>query len=102
GEEGIVYATDAYDAAAKSDALLILTEWKEFANLDLPRVRALLKYPIVIDGRNLYEPERVAQAGLIYHSIGRAVALPQDELSDGQLAAVLGYSTTVSPSAVAG
>jgi UDPglucose 6-dehydrogenase len=100
GEDGIVYATDAYDAAAKSDALLILTEWKEFANLDLPKLRGLLKYPIIIDGRNLYEPERVAQAGLIYHSIGRAVAIPHDELSAGQLAAaVLGGRATASASA---
>lgn len=94
GEEGIVYAQDAYDAAAKSDALLILTEWKEFANLDLARLRSLLKYPIVIDGRNLYDPEQVAAAGLIYHSIGRAVAIPAVDFSDGQVAAeALGVST---------
>jgi UDPglucose 6-dehydrogenase len=98
GEEGIVYATDAYDAAEKSDALLILTEWKEFANLDLPRLRSLLKYPIVIDGRNLYEPERVAQAGLIYHSIGRAVAVPKDELSDRELAGVVAGSQVATSS----
>jgi len=62
----ISFATDPYNAAAGSDALLILTEWKEFANLDLSRIRELLKYPIVVDGRNLYEPQRVADAGLVY------------------------------------
>ena len=59
-----------------SDALLILTEWKEFASLNLNRVRDLLKYPIVIDGRNLYNPSEVADAGLIYYSVGRAVSAP--------------------------
>ena len=103
GEEGITYATDAYDAAAGSDALLVLTEWKEFANLDLPRLRSLLKYPIVIDGRNLYEPERVAQSGLIYHSMGRAAAVPKVERTEERLAtSVLAKPTISSSSAAAG
>ena len=76
-EAGVVYAKDAYDAANGCDALLILTEWKEFAELDLAKVHALLKYPIVIDGRNLYDPEQMASAGFIYHSIGRAAGIPQ-------------------------
>src|SRR5271168_2480243 len=75
---GVVFTADPYEAAADSDALLILTEWPEFANLDLTRIRALLKYPIVIDGRNLYEPQQMTDAGIIYHSIGRGVGIPQD------------------------
>ncbi|HKN73648.1 MAG TPA: UDP-glucose/GDP-mannose dehydrogenase family protein [Candidatus Acidoferrum sp.] len=75
---GIEYAKDAYDAMDGSDALVILTEWREFSSLDLNRVRSLLKYPIVIDGRNLYKPHEMADAGLIYHSIGRAVGTPKD------------------------
>ena len=75
-KEGIVYAQNAYDAARGSDALLILTEWKEFASLNLNRMRGLLKYPIVVDGRNLYDPRIAAQEGLIYYSVGRAVAVP--------------------------
>jgi UDPglucose 6-dehydrogenase len=74
---GVTYATDAYDAAKGCDALLILTEWKEFAALDLAKIRSLLKYPIVIDGRNLYQPNQMAAAGLIYHSIGRASGVPE-------------------------
>ena len=70
--DSIFYATDAYAAAEGADALLILTEWKEFASLDLIRIRELLKYPIVLDGRNLYAPEAMAKAGLDYHSVGRA------------------------------
>jgi len=68
----ISYAEDAYAAAKGADALLILTEWKEFANLDLARIKDLLSYPIVLDGRNLYSPEEMANAGLNYYSVGRA------------------------------
>lgn len=70
--DSIMYANDAYDAMQDADALLILTEWKEFAALDLALVRTALKYPIVLDGRNLYAPEEMAAAGLNYYSIGRA------------------------------
>jgi UDPglucose 6-dehydrogenase len=68
----VTYAADAYSAMRDADALLILTEWKEFATLDLTHVRNLLKYPIVLDGRNLYKPAEMAAAGLNYYSIGRA------------------------------
>src|SRR5258706_4840870 len=72
-----VVRSDSYGAAEGCDALLVLTEWKEFANLDLDRVRSVLKYPIVIDGRNLYDPKEMADAGLLYYSIGRAVGVPR-------------------------
>jgi UDPglucose 6-dehydrogenase len=69
--DSIIYATDAYAAAKDADALLILTEWNEFATLDLARLRELLNYPIVLDGRNLYSPKQMVAAGLDYYSIGR-------------------------------
>ena len=76
----IEYAADAYEAASGADALLILTEWDEFASLDLDRLHQQLKYPIVIDGRNLYDPESMAARGFTYYSVGRpattAEALP--------------------------
>ena len=72
----IQFANSAYEAAHGADALLILTEWEEFANLDLKRVRQELRYPIVIDGRNLYEPELMAAQGFTYYSVGRAAAHP--------------------------
>src|SRR5262249_11229369 len=72
----IDYAKDAYDAANGADALLILTEWKEFASLDLAKMREQLKYRILVDGRNLYDPSVAAAAGLIYYSVGRGVAAP--------------------------
>ena len=55
---GITFANSPYEAAQGADALLILTEWEEFANLDLERLRGELRFPIVIDGRNLYDPGR--------------------------------------------
>jgi UDPglucose 6-dehydrogenase len=74
---GVTYATSAYEAAAQADALLILTDWEEFAALDLDRIHNLLRYPIVIDGRNLYHPEAMAERGLIYFSVGRPDAIPE-------------------------
>ncbi len=76
-ERGITYTSSAYDAAADADALLILTDWKEFAALDLERLKTLMAYPIIVDGRNLYEPAAMSAAGFIYYSIGRLPAAAQ-------------------------
>jgi UDPglucose 6-dehydrogenase len=73
----VTYASDPYDAATGCDALLILTEWKEFANLDLERLRSVIKRPIVIDGRNLYAVQQMTDAGFTYHSIGRTIGVPE-------------------------
>ena len=75
----LTYATDAYAAAQDADALLILTDWHEFGRLDLARLHTALRYPIVVDGRNLYEPETVAAAGMTYYSVGRPAAHPARE-----------------------
>jgi UDPglucose 6-dehydrogenase len=74
---GVTYAKSAYDAAAEADALLILTDWAEFAALDLDRLHAALAYPIVVEGRNLYDPETMAAHGFLYYSVGRSDAQPQ-------------------------
>lgn len=60
-----------YGATAEADALLVLTEWSEFRQLDLPRLRSLLRQPTIVDLRNLFEPEVMRDAGFAYHSIGR-------------------------------
>ncbi|HEY4763966.1 MAG TPA: UDP-glucose/GDP-mannose dehydrogenase family protein [Candidatus Sulfotelmatobacter sp.] len=73
---GLSFANSAYEAAHGADALLILTEWEEFANLDLGRLRQELKYPIVIDGRNLYDSEVMAAEGFTYYSVGRPASHP--------------------------
>lgn len=73
------YANSAYEAAKDVDALLILTDWAEFATLDLGRLNKILRYPIIIDGRNLYDPQVMAQHGFTYLSIGRPAAYPVRE-----------------------
>src|SRR5216683_6008274 len=70
------FVSNPYEAASGADALLILTEWEEFAGLDLDRLQQQLKYPIVIDGRNLYEPEAMAARGFTYYSVGRLAGTP--------------------------
>src|ERR1700730_9335357 len=77
-KSGVEFATDAYEAATGADALLILTEWEEFAALDLERLRMLVKYPIVLDGRNLYVPEVMVEHGFSYYSVGRPAALAEE------------------------
>jgi len=69
--EKMRYASNVYEAAKDADAVLILTEWKEFANLDLPRLNQAVHFPIVIDGRNLYKPQQMAEHGFTYVSVGR-------------------------------
>jgi len=74
---GVEFASSAYEAAHGADALLILTEWEEFRTLDLGRLQREMKYAIVVDGRNLYDPESMVRYGFTYYSIGRAAAVPE-------------------------
>ena len=73
------YATSVEEAAKDADALLILTDWAEFAKIDLKQLHASLRYPIVIDGRNLFEPKAMAEHGFTYLSVGRPAATPVRE-----------------------
>ena len=73
------YADDAYVAAKDADALLILSDWREFGELDLDRLHAALRFPIVIDGRNLYEPQEMLEHGFTYLSVGRPAMYPARE-----------------------
>jgi UDPglucose 6-dehydrogenase len=57
--------------AVDADALTILTEWNEFKQLDLARIRESMRQPIVVDGRNIYDPARMRQLGFSYLSVGR-------------------------------
>jgi UDPglucose 6-dehydrogenase len=70
------YVADSYAAAVDADALLVLTDWTEFANLDLKRLYTLMRYPIVVDGRNLFDPQVMNQEGFTYISIGRPAVYP--------------------------
>ncbi|MFN0149863.1 MAG: UDP-glucose dehydrogenase family protein [bacterium] len=67
----ITYASDPYDAASGADLLLVMTEWNEFRELDLPRLRGLLRAPVIVDARNVYTLERMQEAGFRYLSVGR-------------------------------
>jgi UDPglucose 6-dehydrogenase len=75
------YVEDAYAAAADADALLILTDWREFASLDLDRLYTVMRYPIVVDGRNLYEPQTMLDHGFTYLSIGRPAVYPTRDVA---------------------
>jgi UDPglucose 6-dehydrogenase len=73
------YAENVNDAARDADALLILTDWKEFGQIDLDQLHVAMRYPIVIDGRNLYDPKVMTEHGFTYLSIGRPAATPSRE-----------------------
>jgi UDPglucose 6-dehydrogenase len=71
------FATSALEAVDGAEALVIATEWSEFANVDLTAVKKRMTTPIVFDGRNLLNPETMGELGFHYHSIGRASILPR-------------------------
>jgi UDPglucose 6-dehydrogenase len=67
----ICYAETGYEALAGADALVIVTDWNEYRHPDFNRLKATLKRPIIVDGRNLYDPRKMFSLGLSYYSIGR-------------------------------
>lgn len=67
----LTYCDDAYSVAEGADALLVLTEWNKFRQINFNRIKSLLRGKHVFDGRNLYNPEVVERSGLVYHGIGR-------------------------------
>lgn len=69
--DGVVFCKDAYNAAKGSDTLVILTEWPEFTDLDFGRLKKLLRLPIIVDGRNIYDPDLIKKAGFKYVGVGR-------------------------------
>jgi len=70
--DGVEYCSDSYDAAAGADVLIIATEWNQFRSLHMDRIRELLNTPIVVDLRNVYDPQRMKEQGFQYSSVGRA------------------------------
>jgi UDPglucose 6-dehydrogenase len=73
----VIYCENAYETAEGADALVIVTEWNQFRKLELDRLLELLRQPVVIDLRNLYDPEKMAAAGFQYVSIGRPEGVPE-------------------------
>ena len=74
--ESVTFSDSAYAAAEGADAVALITEWNEFKYLNLERLRGLLRRPLIFDGRNLWEPERMRRLGFEYYSIGRKPVLP--------------------------
>jgi len=72
----VIYCDSPYEAAAGADGLVLVTEWNEFKFLNLERVRGLMRRPVVFDGRNAWEPERMRRLGFEYYSIGRKPVSP--------------------------
>ncbi|MGA2775552.1 MAG: UDP-glucose/GDP-mannose dehydrogenase family protein [Candidatus Omnitrophota bacterium] len=68
---GVKFCKDPYDACRASDCLLIITEWPEFKELDFKRIKKLMNRPLVIDGRNIYDPVSMKKSGFIYLGMGR-------------------------------
>lgn len=69
---GVAMCDSAYETAKDADALLIVTEWREFRLLNMERIKSLLKTPVIFDGRNIYDPDRIRSAGFEYYCLGRA------------------------------
>lgn len=70
-KEKIEFCKDAYDVAKGSDCLVIVTEWNEFKELDFKKIKKLMRQPVIVDGRNIYEPSEMRQLGFRYVGIGR-------------------------------
>lgn len=67
----ITYCKDAYQAVKNVDALVIITDWKQFKNMDLGKIKRIMKKPVMIDGRNMFNPVKMAKLGFDYSSVGR-------------------------------
>ena len=79
-ESKVMHYVDSVETAAKNaDALLILTDWQEFSQLDLRHLHEVMRYPIVVDGRNLYDPRTMLDHGFTYISVGRSAVAPVRE-----------------------
>lgn len=74
--DGIEYCDDAYDTLPNSDALVIITEWNVFRAMDMHRVKDLLNSPVLVDMRNIYDPETMRELGFTYVSVGRPSVRP--------------------------
>lgn len=83
GESAPINFVDSpYQAAIDADALLVLTDWEEFAALDLKRLKVHMKQPVLLDGRNVFSPGQMEKAGFVYYSIGRPEVVPEFEARD--------------------
>ena len=73
---GVTYSASPYEAAQNADAVVLVTEWNEFKFINLERLRRVLRRPVIFDGRNIWEPDRMRRLGFEYYSIGRKPVIP--------------------------
>jgi UDPglucose 6-dehydrogenase len=87
----VTYCEDAYEAAEGSDALVVVTDWNEFKHLDMARLKASMAEPVLIDGRNIYEPAKMQALGFAYRGIGRGY----EKAEHSQPAEILGAGESI-------
>jgi UDPglucose 6-dehydrogenase len=74
----VLYCATPYDVAKSADAILLVTEWNEFKQLDFERLKRHMRQPVILDGRNVYEPSEIEARGFIYRGVGRGVPRPEN------------------------
>jgi UDPglucose 6-dehydrogenase len=84
-QPGITYCDNAYKVAKGADGLLLVTEWPEFRKLNINKLKSLMNAPVIIDGRNVFDPSKMAQAGITYQSVGRPSFAVRDRRKPTQL-----------------
>src|SRR5579875_2516354 len=87
--DAVKFCTDSYEAAQGSDALVIATDWNEFKSLDMTQIRDSMKRPIIIDGRNIYEPSEMTRLGFVYRGMGRGTGPAPSVLPAGDSTTLL-------------
>jgi UDPglucose 6-dehydrogenase len=92
----VMFGHDAYEAARGSDAVIVVTDWNEFKQLDLARLRADLAFPLLVDARNMYAPDAMTALGFVYCGIGRgqAVHYPTDQAAPAAAGRLSGVAAT--------
>jgi len=79
----VTYVSTSYDALKDVDAMIILTEWNEFRNMDLDFIKSVMKKPIIVDARNIYDPAAVLKKGFLYECVGRSIERIKEKLNVG-------------------
>jgi UDPglucose 6-dehydrogenase len=94
--DAITFCQSAYEVAEGTDALVIITEWNEFKSLDMVQIRSTMHRPVLIDGRNIYEPLEMNRLGFIYRGMGRATGPAPSVLPSGDSTSLLQQQATIS------
>ncbi|HZU65745.1 MAG TPA: nucleotide sugar dehydrogenase [Ktedonobacteraceae bacterium] len=91
----ITFCQNAYEVAEGADALVIVTEWNEFKSLDMLQIRATMHRPVLIDGRNIYEPAEMGRLGFVYRGIGRATGPAPSVLPSGDSTSLIQQQSVI-------